>query len=254
MRLLNVLLLAFASDGLAQSYREQRLTAELEQDPHNIPKILELAALKLDDTSGIINESDRAARLDEVQGLYLRANNLDSRNVDALFHIGVISWMKVFPAVVTARREAAMEPETPGPVRDRSSRAVLNARYRADVEYAIACLEQTIALDPSNNSAMAYLQMAYRARADFKDTRAQWDDDQTAAGQWREKAYEVGMANLATEPPLRLGSRLSKPCFTSFLPGSNQTASDEIEKKRLHSPLAVCPSELPSAGEPPREP
>jgi hypothetical protein len=134
----------------------------------------------------------------------------------------MISWMKVFPAVVAARREAAMEPETPGPVRDRSARAVLSARYRPDIDYAIASLEQAIAIDPTDNASMAYLQMAYRARADLKDTRTEWDLDQNAASEWRERAFEVGSAPII-DP-------------------------QEMAKKLLHSSNAVCPAGLPVVG------
>jgi hypothetical protein len=219
---LSACVLALALDLSGQSYREQHLISELQQDPRNVAKLLSLASLRLDDASGITNDQDRAASLDEVQILYLRANSLDPGNPDILYHLGVISWMKVFPAVVAARREVAMEPETPGPVRDRSTRAVLNAKYRPDIEYAIASLEQAIAIDPANNAAMAYLQMAYRARADLKDTRAEWDRDQTAAAEWRDKAFEVGSA--PTIDP------------------------QEMEKKLLHSANAACPAELNIVG------
>jgi tetratricopeptide (TPR) repeat protein len=222
---LSACLLALALDLAGQSYREQRLISELQQDPQNVATLLALGSLKLDEASAITKDQDRAAGLDEVQILYLRANSVEPRNPDILYHLGIISWMKVFPAVVAARREVAMEPETPGPVRDRSTRAVLNAKYRPDIEYAIASLEQAIAIDPANNAAMAYLQMAYRARADLKDTRAEWDRDQNAAAEWRDKAFEVGSA--PTIDP------------------------QEMEKKLRHSRNATCPADLNIVGEMP---
>jgi len=148
----------------------------------------------------------------------------------------MISWMKVFPAVVAARREIAMEPETPGPLRDRSARAVLNARYRADIDYSIATLEQAVALDPTHSDAMALLQMAYRARADFMDTRAQWDQDQAFAGSWRAKAFDIGTANLKTVvsasvrvPRLRTVSVIAMDAAT-------------MARKLIHFTVPPCPS------------
>lgn len=249
MRLLSWLLLVCAIDARGDSWREQRLAAEIQQDPRNIPKILELAALKLDDASGVTGENDRAAALDEVQILYLRVQSLDSRNADALYHLGVISWMKVFPAVVAARRDAVMEPETPGPVRDRSARAVLNGKYRADIDYAIATLEQAVALEPDNNSAMAYLQMAYRARADFKDTRAQWDEDQNAAGRWLDKAYQVGILNQQTEAPaVKRDAPPIAGWSVAFFPTAVVLDRSTMDAKLIHSMRATCPAELRVTG------
>jgi hypothetical protein len=227
---LPIFIFAIALAASGQS-RDQRLTSQLQHDPQNLPLILQLAALKLDQASALTADQDRASKLDEVQILYLRANALDARNVDALYHLGIISWMKVFPAVISARRETAMDPETSGPVRDHSTRAVLNARYRADIDYAIATLEQAIAIDPANNDAMAYLQMAYRARADMKDTMIQWEGDQNIAGQWREKAFEVGSAK--------------PPTFVPALITSSATFDSEVMAKRLtHSTRATCPAGL----------
>jgi hypothetical protein len=202
----------------------------------SVPDFLKTAALQLDAASAILDESERAAKLDEVQVLYLKANSLDPTNVDVLYHLGMISWMKVFPAVVAARREIAMEPETPGPLRNRSARAVLNARYRADIDYSIATLEQAVALDPTHSDAMALLQMAYRARADFKDTRAQWDQEQASAGSWRAKAFDVGTANLKTvaAPSLRVPRlRAASAIFVD---------SATMARKLIHFTVPPCPS------------
>jgi len=248
---LPVLLLALVLEVYGQTSREQMLISAVQQDPQNIDKVLRLAAFKLQAASGVTNEQDRAASLDEVQILYLRANSLDPRNVDALYHLGMVSWMKVFPAVVSARREAAMDPETPGPVRDRSSRAVLNAKYRADIDYAIASLEQAVALEPSNNEAMAYLQVAYRARADLKDTRAEWDADQNAAGLWREKAYEVGSAKQVVSDPDtdgKSGRDPMAPWAMVFMPSAITIDGWTMEQKLRHSTAAACPANYPSDG------
>lgn len=205
----------------------------------SVPDLLKAAGRKLDAASAILDESERAAKLDEVQILYLNARSLDPANVDALYHLGMISWMKVFPAVVAARRQIAMEPETPGPLRDRSARAVLNARYRADIDYSIATLEQTIALDPKHSDAMALLQMAYRARADFKDTRAQWDQDQASAGAWREKAFDVGAANLNTAAP---SVRYPNAVSLVFTPASAIIVDPAIMARKLtHFTVPSCP-------------
>jgi hypothetical protein len=202
----------------------------------SIPDLLKTAARQLDTASAILDESERAAKLDEVQILYLKAHALDPANVDVLYHLGMISWMKVFPAVVAARREIAMEPETPGPLRDRSTRAVLNARYRADIDYSIATLEQVVALDPAHSDAMALLQMAYRARADFMDTRAQWDQDQASAGSWRAKAFDVGTANIkiATAPVVRHRDAVTVSTII--------VDSATMARKLIHFTVPSCPS------------
>ena len=255
------LLLACASLAPAQSYRDKMLTSQLEQDPQNLALILHLASVKLEEASGIIDENDRAAHLDEVQVLYLRANSVDPTNVEALYRLGVVSWMKVFPAVVTARRVTAMDPETPGPIRNSAERAVLNGKYRGDLQYAIATLEQAIALDPTRNDAMSYLQMAYRARADFQDTRLEWDGDQSTANRWRETAFTVGSAKktsavcpaglhvVGSVPPVTLAIKVGldgRATDLQFQDGPSELAAAAIETARKWTfPLDQTTVEVP---------
>ena len=94
---------------------EQGVAAKLQQDPTNISLLLDMGFMKMADAGPLRDEDERAATLDEAQSYYDRVVSLDSQNTKALYSLGVIGWMRVFPALRTARAELAMDPETPGP-------------------------------------------------------------------------------------------------------------------------------------------
>jgi len=174
---------------------ERDVAAKLQQDPKNIPLLLSMGSMKLADAGPLRDEDERAAALDEAQSYYDRVLSLDSQNTQALYNLGVIGWMRVFPALRTARADLAMDPETPGPLRDRDQRAVLNGKFARALNDSIADLQRVLAIDPENNESMAYLNQIYRAKADLEDTVEASKADVATADRWVQKAFETAEQN-----------------------------------------------------------
>jgi TonB family protein len=178
----------------ARQKLEQELGAKLREAPENISWLLAMGAMKREDAAPMHEGDARDAALDEAQVQFERVVAIEPNNTAAFYSLGVIGWMRVFPALRTARAQLSMEPETPGPLRDRAVRAVLNAKYGLRVSDAIVCLERVVALDPQNNEAMGYLNLMYRAKADLEETDQAASADSASADRWVHQALDAARA------------------------------------------------------------
>ena len=178
--------------------------------------------MKLADAGPMRDEDERAATLDEAQSYYDRVISLDAQNIAALYQLGVLGWMRVFPALQSARAELAMDPETPGPLRDRDVRAVLNGKYARSLNDSVASLERVVAIDPQNNESMAYLNLVYRAKADLEDTAEASTVDRATADRWVEKALQTAQERATSGAPPGAPTRIRV--------GANVQAANLIHK------------------------
>ena len=201
---------------------EQNLAATLQQDPNNVALLLKMGSMKLEDNAP-----------DEAQSYYERVLALDPNNTTALYSLGAIGWSRVFTELRTARTQLAMDPETPGPLRDRATRAVLGAKYSRTISDSIADLERVLTIDPQNSDAMAYLNLVYRAKADLDDTPEAYSADINMAGQWVQKALQTARAKRPAStpgaPPPRLHRLLLRRLARS---GSVETSRPPISSTR----------------------
>lgn len=180
---------------------EQNLAAKLQQDPNNIPTLLQMGMMKLQDCSGLHDDA-RSAMLDEAQSFYDRVVAIDPQNTAALYSLGVIGWSRVFPELRAARAKLSMDQQTPGPLPDAGIRAVLNSKYGRTLADSIADLERALAIDPQNNDSMAYMNLLYRSKADLEDTPEEARNDIAIADQWVEKTLATVRAKHDAGLPL----------------------------------------------------
>ena len=177
---------------------EDAIAAQLQQDPNNVALLLRLGAMKMADAGSVRDPVAKAAAFDAAQSCYDRVVAIDSNNTAALYSLGVLGWMRVFPELRTARAQSGMDPETPGPLRDTAARAVLNAKYATTLRDSIEYLNRVLAIDPQSNDAMAYLNLVYRAKADLEATPQAAGDDIAAADGWVHKALDTARAKHGT--------------------------------------------------------
>jgi TonB family protein len=173
---------------------EDAIAAQLQQDPNNVALLLKLGAMKMADAGAVRDPVAKAAAFDASQSCYERVVTIDSNNTAALYSLGVLGWMRVFPELRAARAQSGMDPESPAPLRDTATRAVLNARFAGTLRDSIDYLNRVLAIDPQSNDAMAYLNLVYRAKADLEPTPQAAGDDIAAADGWVRKALDTARA------------------------------------------------------------
>lgn len=163
----------------------------LEQDPKNAIAVESLASLHYSEAQGTQAIEDKIKKLDEAKVWYEKLGELDPNKKEAWYSLGVITWAKWYPALMTARAKLGMKPEDPGPIKDKKVREELKQQWGAQVETGIKDLQKALDVDPNYDDAMAYMNLLIRERADLDDTPEQYKKDVDTADGWVQKALEA---------------------------------------------------------------
>src|SRR5215469_7785480 len=116
---------------------------------------------------------------------------LDPKNKEAYYTLGVIPWTEFIGPDREARLNEKMRPEDPAPLKDAKERAALKDKYWASLTQGIENEKKALAVDPEYENAMAYMNLLIRYRADLQDTKEQAAADVKEADSWVEKALET---------------------------------------------------------------
>jgi len=159
-------------------------------EPENETAILSIASLKYQEAVGQHDGQGKLRMLDESEVWYKRAIGVNPQNKEAYYSLGVIGWMKWYPAWIAARAQLGMRPETAGPLTDQTAKAQLKLQYGALLDMAILNLNKALELDPMYDDAMAYMSLLIRERADLHNTPEQYASDIQTANHWVQRALD----------------------------------------------------------------
>jgi tetratricopeptide (TPR) repeat protein len=163
----------------------------LEQDPKNTIAVTSLASLHYSEAQGAQALEAKLKKLDEAKVWYEKLSQLDPNNKEAYYSLGVISWAKWYPALMSARAKLGMKPEDPGPIKDKKLKDELKQEWGAVIESGLQNLQKALDIDPQYDDAMAYVNLLTRERADLADTPEQYKKDIETADNWVQKALET---------------------------------------------------------------
>jgi tetratricopeptide (TPR) repeat protein len=116
---------------------------------------------------------------------------LDPKNKEAFYTLGVIPWTQFVPADREARLNEKMKPEDPGPLKDKKEREALKEKYWQSLTDGVEAEKKALAVDPEYENAMAYMNLLIRYRADMVDTPEQYKADIKEADDWVQKSLET---------------------------------------------------------------
>ena len=149
----------------------------LDQKPNDTVAIASIASL-------FLNQK----KWDEAEAQYRKLIGVDPSNKDAYYSIGFIVWSKWYVPYQTARANAGMKQEDPGPIKDKKIREELKAKYDAVVDDGLKCLDKALQFDPEYDDAMAYENLLVRERADLADNKKDYEAQIKVADEWVQKA------------------------------------------------------------------
>jgi tetratricopeptide (TPR) repeat protein len=170
----------------AQAANDQFLKV-LEQDPNNTVAIASLASLHYNQAQG----ANKDVQMDEAKKWYLKLIEVDPKNKEAHYSLGVIAWGKWYPALMGARAKLGMKPEDPGPLKDKKLKEELKAQWSPTIEDGISHLETALKIDPEYDDAMAYMNLLIRERADLADNPEEYKKDVEVADNWVQKNMDT---------------------------------------------------------------
>ena len=120
---------------------------------------------------------------------------LDPKNKEAYYTLGVIQWLNFVPAQHDARNALGMKFEEQAPLKPdakgKTLKADLKAKYWQPLTDAIEDEKKALEIDPEYENAMTYMNLLIRYRADLDDTKEQYDADWKEADVWTAKAMQT---------------------------------------------------------------
>jgi tetratricopeptide (TPR) repeat protein len=170
---------------------EQEFLKVLEKDQKNTVAISSLASLHYNQAQGNQPMEKKMQQLEEAKKWYTRLAEVEPNNKEAYYSLGVITWAKWYPELMSARAKLGMKPEDPGPIKDNKVREELKAKWGPVVEEGIANLKKALEIDPEYDDAMAYVNLLTRERADLADSKEVYAKDIQEADNWVQKALET---------------------------------------------------------------
>jgi tetratricopeptide (TPR) repeat protein len=125
---------------------------------------------------------------DEAQQWNEKLVAVDPKNADAYYSMGFIAWSRWYPVYGTARVNAGMKQEDPGPLKDKKVKEELKQKWTPVIDAGLAALDKALEINPEYDDAMAYENLLVRERADLADTKEEYDKQIKIADDWVQKA------------------------------------------------------------------
>lgn len=170
---------------------EENFTKILQMDPGNLIAIESMASLRYNEAQGEIDLQGKFAKLDQAKEWYEKLIKADPQKKEAYYSLGVISWAKWYPELMSTRARLGMKQEDEGPLADKKERERLRNDYGQIVSDGIAALQKAIKIDPEYDDAMAYLNLLIRERADLDESKEEYKKDIETADTWVQRAMAV---------------------------------------------------------------
>jgi len=162
----------------------------LKEDPANELALAYMANMAYQKAATGTDEQKRVA-FEEAKKWNQRRVEVNPKESEADYYLGVIDWSEAFPDIRNARADLKMKPDDPGPLKDPKVRAQLKEKYGAMVEEGLNDLKKTLQIDPKNEDAMSYMNLLLREKADLEDTLEAAKADIAEAETWANKSLEV---------------------------------------------------------------
>ena len=165
----------------------------LEQDPNNSVALASLASLAFNEADPLPLDQ-KMAKLDEAAGWYTKLVTADPKNRDGYYSLGAIAQKKFYPALMTARVEANMKPDEPGPLERQKGQGGTVRQVLCGNRRWIKNLQKALDIDPESDDAMAYMNLLIRERADLADDKDAYKKQVEEADTWLQKALDTKKA------------------------------------------------------------
>lgn len=162
----------------------------LQTDPKNSLALASMASMAYNSaTSG--SPDQKTAALEEARKWNRRRMEVDPKDAEPYYYLGVINYDEAYQPIVSARVAARMSQTDPPPLKDPKIRAELKDKYYKTVEDGIQQLKECLARDKENDDAMSYINLLYRMKAYLDDTPEEARADIAQAEDWFNKTMDM---------------------------------------------------------------
>jgi tetratricopeptide (TPR) repeat protein len=176
---------------------EAALIRPLAIDPWNRIALWSMADLKFQQAKDTKNPAAKLSALEESERWFRRLLEVDARDRESLYNLGVIAWLKARTENQRVRAGIGMSPEQAGPLPDATARLELKKRTSRTIEDGIANLQKALQVDPRHDEAMNQINLLLREAAVTADTGDDYEKRMAEAATWERRAAEAKNAKAA---------------------------------------------------------
>jgi len=162
----------------------------LDKDPKNNLALGSMAFMAYSSATNATPEQ-RTAALEEARKWNRRRVEVNPKDAEAYYYLGVIDWSEAYTPIQTVRVNQHMKPDDPGPIKDPKVRDDLKAKYQTAIDSGIEDLQKSLALNKENDDSMTYLSLLLRKKADLEDSTEAAKADINQAEDWSNKSLEM---------------------------------------------------------------
>lgn len=169
---------------------EKTFNEILKKDPTDNTALSYLASMAFQQAS-TGSEDQKHAALEEARKWNDRRIEVNPKEAEPYYYLGVIDWSEAYPAIKTATLAEKRKADDPGPIKDPKVRAEIKDKYGALVDKGIEELKKCLTYDKENEDAMSYLGLLYREKANLEDDVAGAKADIAQAEDWGNKSLDM---------------------------------------------------------------
>ena len=162
----------------------------LATDPKNSLALASLASMAYNNASSGTPEQ-KAAAMEEARKWNLKRIEVDPKDAEAYYYLGVIDWAQAFTPIQTERVNQKMKADDPGPIKDVKVRDALKEKYAKTIDDGLDNLKKCLEIDKENEDAMSYVNLLLRKKADLEDTPDEAKADIAKAEDWSNKSLDM---------------------------------------------------------------
>jgi tetratricopeptide (TPR) repeat protein len=169
---------------------KQEFNTVLQKDPSNSLALASMASMAYESaTTG--TPEQKSAALEEARKWNNRRIEVDPKDAEAYYYLGVIDWADAFTPIQTERVNERMKADDTGPLKDAKAKEDLKAKYEKTINDGIDDLKKCLAIDPENEDAMSYMNLLLRKKADLEDSPDASKADIAQAEDFSNKSIEM---------------------------------------------------------------
>jgi tetratricopeptide (TPR) repeat protein len=168
----------------------EKFNEVLKVDPNDPLALAMMASIAYNQAQAGTPEQ-KAAALQEAIKWNQRRIEVNPKEAEPYYYLGVIDWAKAFAPIQTARVQLKMASTEPGPIKDAKVRADMKEKYEQAIDDGIGNLKKCLDLDKENEDAMTYMNLLLRKKADLEDSPEAAKADIAQAEDWFNKSIDT---------------------------------------------------------------
>ena len=162
----------------------------LQNDPKNSLALASLANMAYNSASTGTIEQKNAA-WEEAKKWNERRIEVDPKDSEAYYYLGVIKYWQAYTPIVAARVDAKMKPTDPGPLPDKKAKEQLQEKYGKLIDEGLDDLKKCLSIDKENEDAMSYTNLLLREKAVLEDSPEAAKADIAQAEDWSNRSLDM---------------------------------------------------------------